>query len=78
MLILIQIVIEKTKKERINEKKRISDYDNAKTAEEKKNIENKNNLERKESNRKIAEKNDNIEKYVEEYRQKLLHNMENK
>ena len=58
--------------ERKKENKRIKEYEEAKSIEDKKKIEEKNNKERKESNQKITDKNDNIEKYVNEYRKKLL------
>ena len=60
--------------ERNNEKRRIKEYEEAKTIEDKKKIEEKNSKERKESNLKITDKNDNIEKYVDDYRKKLLIN----
>jgi hypothetical protein len=60
--------------ERINEKQRIKEYEEATSVEDKKKIEQKNNIERNESNQKITHKNENIENYVEEYRNQLKKN----
>ena len=58
--------------ERINEARRIKDYEEATTINDKKRIEIKNKGERKEFDKKINELNENIEKYVEDYRTKLM------
>jgi len=58
--------------ERINEARRIRNYEEAKTIDDKKAIEEKNKEERKEFGKKINDLNENIEKYVEEYRKKLM------
>jgi hypothetical protein len=58
--------------ERINEARRIREYEEANNINDKKRIEQKNKGERKEFGRKINELNENIEKYVDEYRTKLL------
>ena len=58
--------------ERINEAKRIRDYEEAATVDDKKRIELKNKGERKEFDKKITELNENIERYVEDYRTKLM------
>ena len=58
--------------ERVKEIRRIKEYEEAKTLEEKKMIEIKNNNERNESKQKINDKNDNLEKIVDEYRKKLM------
>ena len=70
--ILREEISKEIENERNKEKKRIKEYEEAKTVEDKKRIEQKNNQERKESNQKITDKNDNIEKYVDDYRKKLL------
>jgi len=57
--------------ERINEAKRIKDYEDAKDILDKKLIEQRNKEQRKEYEKKITELNDNIEKYVDDYRKKL-------
>ena len=58
--------------ERINEARRIKNYEEAKTIDDKKAIEEKNKEERKEFGKKINELNENIEKFVEDYRKKLM------
>jgi hypothetical protein len=58
--------------ERINEARRIRNYEEAKSIDDKKTIEEKNKEERKEFGKKINDLNENIEKYVEEYRKKLM------
>ena len=58
--------------ERINEARRIRNYEEAKSIDDKKAIEEKNKEERKEFGKKINDLNENIEKYVEEYRKKLM------
>ena len=58
--------------ERINEARRIKNYEEAKTIDDKKAIEKKNKEERKEFGKKINELNENIEKFVEDYRKKLM------
>ena len=58
--------------ERIKEAKRIKDYEDAQTINDKKRIEEKNKAERKEFGKKINDLNENIEKYVENYRKKLM------
>ena len=58
--------------ERINEARRIRNYEEAKSIDDKKAIEEKNKEERKEFGKKINNLNENIEKYVEEYRKKLM------
>ena len=58
--------------ERINEAKRIRDYEEATTVDDKKKIELRNKGERKEFDKKITELNENIERYVEDYRTKLM------
>ena len=58
--------------ERINEARRIREYEEANNINDKKRIEQKNKGERKEFGRKINELNENIEKYVDEYKNKLL------
>ena len=58
--------------ERINESLRIKNYDEAKSIIDKKNIEQKNKLERNEFGKKITDLNDNLEKYVDDYRKKLI------
>ena len=58
--------------ERINEARRIRNYEEAKSIDDKKAIEEKNKEERKEFGKKINDLNENIEKYVEDYRKKLL------
>ena len=58
--------------ERVNETRRIREYEEASTINDKKIIEERNKLERKEFGKKINELNENIEKYVEDYRKKLL------
>ena len=57
--------------ERVNEARRIKDYEEATSVDDKKLIEQKNKKERKEFGKKINDLNENIEKYVEEYRKKL-------
>ena len=57
--------------ERANEAKRIRDYEDAKDILDKKLIEQRNKEQRKEYEKKITELNDNIEKYVDDYRKKL-------
>ena len=57
--------------ERVNETRRIREYEEASTINDKKIIEERNKLERKEFGKKINELNENIEKYVEDYRKKL-------
>jgi hypothetical protein len=57
--------------ERMNEAKRIKDYEEAKDILDKKLIEQRNKEQRKEYEKKITELNDNIEKYVDDYRKKL-------
>ena len=58
--------------ERINESRRIKEYEDAPTINDKKIIEQRNKLERKEFRKKINELNENIEKYVADYKKKLL------
>lgn len=58
--------------ERINESRRIKDYEEANTIQDKQTIEQKNKLERSEFGKRITDLNDNIEHYVEEYRKKLI------
>ena len=58
--------------ERINEARRIKNYEEAKSIDDKKAIEEKNKEERKEFGKKINELNENIEKYVADYKKKLL------
>jgi hypothetical protein len=58
--------------ERINESRRIKDYDDAESIRDKQNIEQKNKKERKEFGKRINDLNDNIEKYVDDYRKKLV------
>ena len=58
--------------ERINESLRIKNYDEAESIKDKHNIEQKNKIERNEFGKKIMDLNDNIEKYVEDYRKKLV------
>ena len=58
--------------ERINEARRIREYEEANNINDKKRIEQKNKGERKEFGLKMNELNENIEKYVDEYRTKLL------
>ena len=58
--------------ERINEAKRIREYEEASTLVDKKRIEQKNKGERKEFNNRMEELNQNMEKYVEDYRKKLM------
>ena len=58
--------------ERINESLRIKNYDEAESIKDKHNIEQKNKIERNEFDKKIMDLNDNIEKYVEDYRKKLV------
>lgn len=58
--------------ERINESRRIKDYEEATTIQDKQTIEQKNKLERSEFGKRITDLNDNIEHYVEEYRKKLI------
>ena len=58
--------------ERINESRRIKNYDEAESIKDKQNIEQKNKIERNEFGKKIMDLNDNIEKYVEDYRKKLV------
>ena len=58
--------------ERINEARRIKNYEEAKTIDDKKAIEEKNKEERKEFGKKINELNENIEKFMEDYRKKLM------
>ena len=55
----------------MNEAKRIKDYEEAKDILDKKLIEQRNKEQRKEYEKKITELNDNIEKYVDDYRKKL-------
>jgi hypothetical protein len=58
--------------ERINESRRIKNYDNAESIKDKHNIEQKNKIERYEFGKKMMDLNDNIEKYVDDYRKKLV------
>lgn len=58
--------------ERINESRRIKNYDEADSIKDKQNIERRNKIERNEFGKKIMDFNDNIEKYVEDYRKKLV------
>ena len=58
--------------ERINEYRRIKEYEDDTTINDKKIIEQRNKLERKEFRKKINELNENIEKYVADYKKKLL------
>ena len=58
--------------ERINESRRIKNYDEADSIKDKQNIERRNKIERNEFGKKIMDLNDNIEKYVEDYRKKLV------
>ena len=58
--------------ERINESRRIKDYEEAITFQDKQTIEQKNKLERSEFGKRITDLNENIEHYVEEYRKKLI------
>ena len=58
--------------ERINESRRIKDYEEAITFQDKETIEQKNKLERSEFGKRITDLNENIEHYVEEYRKKLI------
>jgi hypothetical protein len=58
--------------ERINETRRIKNYDEADSIKDKQNIERRNKSERNEFGKKIMDFNDNIEKYVEDYRKKLV------
>ena len=58
--------------ERINESRRIKNYDEADSIKDKQNIEQRNKIERNEFGKKIMDLNDNIEKYVEDYRKKLV------
>ena len=58
--------------ERFNEERRIRAYEEAVTIEDKKQIEQKNKMERSFFGKKIKDLNENIEKYVEDYRKKLM------
>ena len=58
--------------ERINESRRIKNYDEAESVEDKQSVEQKNKIERNEFGEKMADLNDNIEKYVEDYRKRLV------
>ena len=58
--------------ERINESRRIKNYDDAESIKDKHNIEQKNKIERYEFGKKMMDLNDNIEKYVDDYRKKLV------
>ena len=58
--------------ERINEARRIREYEEAKTINDKKRIEQKNKGERKAFGNKMNDLNENIEKYVDDYRKKLM------
>ena len=58
--------------EKINESRRIKNYDEADSIKDKQNIERRNKIERNEFGKKIMDFNDNIEKYVEDYRKKLV------
>ena len=58
--------------ERINESKRIKEYEEAITIQDKRTIERKNKLERSEFGKRIIDFNENIERSVEEYRKKLM------
>ena len=58
--------------ERINESKRIKEYEEAITIQDKRTIEKKNKLERSEFGKRIIDFNENIERSVEEYRKKLM------
>ena len=58
--------------ERFNEERRIRAYEEAVTIEDKKQIEQKNKMERSFFEKKIKDLNENIEKYVEDYRKKLM------
>ena len=58
--------------ERINESRRIKNYDDAESIKDKHKIEQKNKIERYEFGKKMMDLNDNIEKYVDDYRKKLV------
>ena len=69
---LRQNIAREIETERINETRRIKEYEEANDLHDKKVIEEKNKVERKNFGRKINDLNDNIEKYVDDYRKKLI------
>jgi len=69
---LRQNIAKEIETERINETRRIKEYEEANDLHDKKVIEEKNKVERKNFGRKINDLNDNIEKYVDDYRKKLM------